>query len=177
MPAVVAVVGRKKSGKTTTIEILTKALTERGYKTAAVKHIPEPNFTIDKEGKDTWKYAQSGAKIVVSVSTDEIATIEKTKSGNPSLKAILRRCRGSDVVFLEGFRNLVAKNKDVYKIVIARSSEEVIAGLETFDPILAFTGPFRPRIGRKRIPYVDMRKNPEKLADVVENAVIKESAT
>jgi molybdopterin-guanine dinucleotide biosynthesis protein MobB len=42
-----------------------------------VKHIPEPNFTIDREGKDTWRYAQAGATTVVGVSADEIATIEK----------------------------------------------------------------------------------------------------
>jgi molybdopterin-guanine dinucleotide biosynthesis protein MobB len=177
MPAVVAVVGGKKSGKTTTIEILTKELTERGYKIAAVKHIPEPNFTIDREGKDTWKYAQSGANIVVGVSTDEIATIEKTKSRNPSLKAILRKCKGSDLVFLEGFRDLVAKDKDIYKIVVARFPEEVAEGLKTFDPILALTGPLLPRLSEKRIHYVDIKKNPEKLADLVERIVIKRAAT
>ncbi|MCK4482606.1 molybdopterin-guanine dinucleotide biosynthesis protein MobB, partial [Candidatus Bathyarchaeota archaeon] len=64
---VIAVVGSKSSGKTTIIEILTKELTKRDYKVAAVKHIPESNFTIDREGKDTWRFAQSGAKTIVSV--------------------------------------------------------------------------------------------------------------
>ena len=56
-PVVIAVVGIKSSGKTTTIEALTKELTKRGYKIAVVKHIPEPDFTIDTVGKDTWRFA------------------------------------------------------------------------------------------------------------------------
>ena len=58
-PIVIAVVGSKASGKTTTIEILTKELSRKGYKIAAVKHIPEKNFTIDKKGKDTWRFAKA----------------------------------------------------------------------------------------------------------------------
>lgn len=177
MPVAIAVVGGKKSGKTTTIEILTKELTERGYRIAVVKHIPDPNFTIDREGKDTWRYAQSGAKTVIGVSADEIATIEKRESANVSLKDILRRCRDDDVVFLEGFRNLVARNKAICKIVVVKSAEEGEEDLEIFDPILAFvvSSPFKS--GEKRIPYVDVRENPEKLADLVEKIVIKKTAT
>ena len=90
---VIGVVGAKKSGKTTAIEVLTKELTGRGYRVAAVKHIPEPNFTIDMEGKDTWRYAQAGATTVIGVSADEVATIEKVHIIEFSLKEILERCR------------------------------------------------------------------------------------
>lgn len=176
-PVVIAVVGGKKSGKTTTIEILIKELTQRGYSIAAVKHIPEPDFTIDTKGKDTWKFAQAGAKIVVGVSAAEIATIEKTETKNLSLKSILRKCRGSDLVFLEGFRKLVAESTCIYKITVVRSPEEIAEGLEIFSPILAFTGPYQPKSGLKRIPYVDIRKDPEKLADLVEKIVKKKAAT
>jgi molybdopterin-guanine dinucleotide biosynthesis protein MobB len=176
MPVAIAVVGGKKSGKTTTIEILTRELTQRGYKIAAVKHIPEPNFTIDREGKDTWRYVKSGAKTVVGVSTGEIATIEKKESANISLNDILCRRGNDDVVFFEGFRDLVARNKTIYKIVVVRSAEEGEEDLEMFDPILAFTGPCEFKSSEKRIPYVDLKKNPEKLADLVEKIVIKKAA-
>lgn len=177
IPVVIAVVGGKKSGKTATIDILTKELTQRGYEIAAVKHIPEPDFTIDTKGKDTWKFARAGAKIVVGVSAAEIATIEKTESRNLSLRMILRKCRGSDLVFLEGFRKLVAEDKSIYKIVVVKSPEEIAEGLEIFNPILAFTGPYQPRSGLKRIPYVDIRKDSERLADLVERIVKKKAAT
>ena len=109
-PRVIAVVGGKKSGKTTTIELLIKELAGRGYIIAAVKHIPEPNFTIDEEGKDTWKYAQAGATTIIAVSSQEIATIEKVAPANLSLKKVLQKCRDCDLVFLEGFRDLVVKD-------------------------------------------------------------------
>lgn len=177
VPVVIAVVGGKKSGKTITIEILTKELTQRGYKIAAVKHIPEPDFTMDTKGKDTWKFARSGAKIVVAVSAAEITTIEKTETRNLSLRAILRKCRGSDLVFLEGFRELVAEDKFIYKIAVVRSPEEIAESLEIFNPILAFTGPYQPKSGSKRIPYVDIREDSERLADLVERIVKKKVAT
>ena len=63
--AIIAVVGSKKSGKTTTIEALTRELVKRGFKVAAVKHVSEPDFTMDTKGKDTWRFAQAGARIVI----------------------------------------------------------------------------------------------------------------
>jgi len=176
-PAVIAVVGGKKSGKTTAIELLTKELTERGYRIAAVKHIPEPNFTIDREGKDTWRYAQAGAKIVVGVSADEIATIEKRRQNDLTLNSIMQKCRGSDLVFLEGFRKLVAKNERIHKILVVNSSDEAMHDLKTFRSIIALTGPLQPRLGRLHVPYVDVCKNVKKLADLVEKTVIKKEAT
>jgi molybdopterin-guanine dinucleotide biosynthesis protein B len=177
VPVVIAVVGGKKSGKTATIEILTKGLTERGYRIAVVKHIPEPDFTIDTKGKDTWKFARSGAKIVVAVSAAEIATIEKTESRNFSLREILRKCRDSDLVFLEGFRKLVSEDNSIYKIAVVRTPEEIAEDLEIFNPILAFTGPFQPKLGLKRIPYVDIREDSERLADLIERIVKRKAAT
>jgi molybdopterin-guanine dinucleotide biosynthesis protein B len=175
--AVIAVVGGKKSGKTTAIELLTKELTERGYKIAAVKHIPEPNFTIDREGKDTWRYAQAGATTIVGVSADEIATIEKTRQNDLTLKSIMQTCGGSDLVFLEGFRKLVAKDEKIHKILVVNSLEEAMRDLKTFRPIIALTGPTRPKIDDLHIPYVDVCKNAGQLADLVEKTVFKKTAT
>jgi molybdopterin-guanine dinucleotide biosynthesis protein B len=176
-PAVVAVVGGKKSGKTTTIELLTKELAERGYRIAAVKHIPEPNFTIDREGKDTWRYAQAGATTVVGVSADEIATIEKRRQNRLTLKGIIQKCRGSDLVFLEGFRELVAKDEKIPKILVVNSSEEATRDLKTFRPIIALTGPTRLRTKDSHLPYMDVCKNAKRLADLVEKTVMKREAT
>lgn len=51
VPAI-AIFGEKKSGKTSLIEAIIRRLTDKGFKVGYVKHIPHPNFTIDKEGKD-----------------------------------------------------------------------------------------------------------------------------
>jgi len=167
----IAVVGSKSSGKTTTIEILTRELTRRGYKIAAVKHIPEPNFTIDRTGKDTWRFAQSGAKIIISVASNEIATIEKANVKNLLLKDILQKCEGNDIVFIEGFRELVGQNKGIYKIVAVKSAEEALEAVKTFKPILAFTGPYSTEKLNFEVPYVDVLENPQKIANIVEKTV------
>ena len=73
----IAVVGSSESGKTTAIEALIKGLTKQGYIIASAKRIPEPDFTIDKEGKDTWKHAKAGASTVLSVAPKELAVIKK----------------------------------------------------------------------------------------------------
>lgn len=172
-PTVIAVVGSKSSGKTTTIEVLTKELTKRGYRIAAVKHIPEPNFTIDKTGKDTWRFAQSGAETVVSVASDEVVTIEKANVRNFSLRQILQKCEGHDIVFLEGFRKLVDMNRNIQKIATVKSAKEALEAVKTFDPILALTGPYSAENLNLRVPYIDVLKNPEKIADLVDEVVRK----
>jgi molybdopterin-guanine dinucleotide biosynthesis protein MobB len=173
--AIIAVVGSKKSGKTTTIEALTRELTKRDYKIATVKHISEPNFTIDTEGKDTWRFAQSGAKTIVTVSSDEIVTIEKTKI-DFSLDTILQKCEGNDAIFLEGFKGFARKNKKIGKIVAVKSAEEALEAAKSFEPILAFTGPYSTENLDLHAPYVDVLKTPEKIADIVEKVIGKDGS-
>jgi len=171
-PVVIAVVGGKSSGKTTTIEALTRELNRRGYKIAVVKHIPEPNFTIDRTGKDTWKFAQSGAKTIISIASNEVATIEKMNTKNLSLKNILQKCKGNDAVFLEGFRKLVSKNKNIHKIVTVKSAEEALEAIKNFEPILALTGPYSTEKMKLKISYINVLENPEKIADTVEKVIL-----
>jgi molybdopterin-guanine dinucleotide biosynthesis protein B len=175
-PVVIAVVGGKKSGKTTAIEILIKKLAERGHRIAAIKHIPEPNFTIDQEGKDTWKYAQAGAIEIIGVSAHEIVTIEKTDFKKELLTEILRKCRKNDAVFLEGFKDLIARNKSIFKIVVLNSKKQATEDLKTFEPILAFTGPYHLETSWKRPSYIDILKSPDKLADLVEKLILRRVA-
>lgn len=172
-PRVVAVVGRKKSGKTAIIELLTRELVGRGYRVAAVKHIPEPKFTIDQEGKDTWRFVQAGATIVVGVSAHEIATIERTNTDSISLERILQECKDTDLVLVEGFRDLVSKNDEIAKILIVTSAEETAKDLKTFCPVIALTGIALPKMARVNIPFVNSRKNPKELADLIEKTVLK----
>jgi molybdopterin-guanine dinucleotide biosynthesis protein B len=176
-PVVIAVVGGKKSGKTTAIEILIKKLAERGHKIAAIKHIPEPNFTIDQEGKDTWKYAQAGATEIIGMSAHEIVTIEKKDFKKELLTEILRKCRKNDVIFLEGFKDLIARNKSIFKIVVLNSERQAAEDLKVFEPILAFTGPYHLENSGKRPSYVDILKSPDKLADLIEKLIPRRAAT
>jgi len=169
----IAVVGSKKSGKTTTTEKLIRELTNRGYKVAAIKHISEPDFTIDTPGKDTWKYAQAGAETIISAAANEIATIEKTHLTSMSLEALIKKCRGNDIIFIEGFKKLVATKKSIPKIVVVKSMKDAIKALETYKPVIAFSGPYSTENPDSQIPYANALKNPEKLANIIEDNLLK----
>jgi len=169
---IIAVVGSKKSGKTTAVETLVKGLTKRGYKVATVKHIPEPDFTIDTKGKDTWRHAKAGAKTVISVAPNEIATVRKADTKKYSLEQIVRNCEDdAEIIILEGFRKLIGQNPTVPKIVAAKTAEEALDASKHFKPILTFVGPISSEAAELKIPYVDVLKEQERLVDLVDEKV------
>ncbi|MCL2643250.1 MAG: molybdopterin-guanine dinucleotide biosynthesis protein B [Candidatus Bathyarchaeota archaeon] len=124
MVLIVAVVGRSGSGKTVVIEYLIKYFSEGGYRVGAVKHVHHRGFTVDTEGKNTWRYAQAGARVVAAVSPDEVAVMFKKTfcEGGDSLDQLIEVLGGEllDIVFIEGYRDLVAKRVDVLKVVTAK---------------------------------------------------------
>lgn len=170
---VLTVVGMKKSGKTTTIEKLIREFTERGYRVAAVKHISEANFTIDRPGKDTWRFAQAGAKTIISVAGDEVAKIEK-RTKKFTFEALLKECIGNDLIFIEGFKKMVAKKRKVLKIAVVKSKAEAEDMLKQFVPVVAFTGSYNTSHSIPHLQYADNQRNTKELADIVEKAFLKE---
>jgi molybdopterin-guanine dinucleotide biosynthesis protein MobB len=168
-----AIVGGKKSGKTTAAEALTRELTGRGYKVATVKHISEEGFSFDTQGKDTWRFAQAGAKTIIAVSPNELVTIEKRSTASVSLREILQRCKDHDVILMEGFKKSVAGNRRIYKIVSVKSAEEAHEAVNSYEPILVFVGPFSTEKLNLKKPYLDATRNCKELADAVENVLCR----
>ena len=172
-PRVFSIIGTKKSGKTTTAENLIEELTKRGYRVAAIKHVPErENFTIDTPGKDTYRYAQHGARTIVVVSANEIATIERVQTENVPFEKLIEKCAGDDIVLVEGLKHALALNLDIPKIAVVKTQEEALFALESYKPIIAFSGPFNTEKIVPSTPYADATKNPEKLAEFVEKTKI-----
>jgi molybdopterin-guanine dinucleotide biosynthesis protein MobB len=167
----IAVVGTKKSGKTTTIENLTRELTKRGYKVAAIKHINE-DFAFDTPGKDTWRYQQAGANTIVATGPNQTVTIQKTTTLTP-LSALLEKCEGNDVVFIEGFKKTVAQNPAIPKIAVTKNQTEAENAMETYKPIITFSGPYNTTTLNPNIPYANAQTNPEKLANTIETLLKK----
>jgi molybdopterin-guanine dinucleotide biosynthesis protein MobB len=164
----IAVVGGKRSGKTTAVEALVNGLVKHGYKVATVKHVSEKNFTIDTQGKDTWRHARAGAKIVATVSANEIAVIRKTDTSGCEVKDIIKTFKNeAGIIILEGFRKLVKKEKSIPKIVAVKNAQEAVDAAKQFKPILAFVGPFSTKNMGAPAPYVDVLANPEKLIRLV----------
>ena len=171
MPTV-AVVGSKKSGKTTAVETLVHGLVRKGYTVATVKHISEPNFTVDTKGKDTWRHAQAGASTVISVAPNELTVIKKVETTKYSLEQITRNCEDDvEITILEGFKKLIGQDPTVPKIVAVKTTEEVLEASKHFKPILTFVGPISTEAKKLKIPYVDVLKEQEKLVDLVDEKI------
>ncbi len=162
-PVVVAVVGTSGSGKTATIEYLTYNLTKLGFQVGVAKHIHREGFTIDTEGKDTWKHAKAGAKIVIGASPNELAIIRKTTHEAPfkDIREILC-AEHLDIALLEGFSAATAERTNLPKIVAAKNPRELSFILsKTRPPILAITGRVSRkanRIKKLRVPIFDIHR-------------------
>ncbi len=121
---VIGVVGRKDSGKTVIIESIVQTLTKKGYRVATAKHVNQKGFSIDTEGKDTWRHSVAGANPVVSVSNIETGILIKDGVKRFSLDELLRFAPEADFIMLEGFSWLVLNDEHVGKILCVRTREE-----------------------------------------------------
>ena len=66
---IVKFIGFSGSGKTTLIEKIVKKLSGEGVRVATIKHDVHGLY-IDKEGKDSYRYSEAGARISVVSSPD-----------------------------------------------------------------------------------------------------------
>jgi molybdopterin-guanine dinucleotide biosynthesis protein MobB len=163
----IAVVGGKRSGKTTAVEALVRGLVKHGYKVATVKHVSQKNFTIDTRGKDTWRHAKAGATITTTVSSNEMAIIRKGDTSCYRINDIIKTFENEvDVIIFEGFRKLVGQKKGIPKVVAVKTAEALEMSKQ-FKPIVAFVGPFNTKDLDFSAPYIDVLTNPEKLVRLV----------
>ncbi len=177
---IVAAVGASGSGKTTTLEYLINRFSEEGYSVGAIKHIHHQDFAIDRQGTNTWRYSNAGAKVVVAVSPHEIDIIKKTERELKDLDNILALLEKErlDVAFIEGFHRLIAKRANVAKIVTAKDIENLKNVLEgTVQPILAATGLVaqtneEPCFGE--IPFIKVPQEGEKLYQLIRGMLEKQ---
>jgi molybdopterin-guanine dinucleotide biosynthesis protein B len=176
---VIAAVGTSGSGKTTTLEYLIQHLSAEGYKVGSVKHVHHEGFTMDKEGTNTWRYAQAGAKVIVAISPEEIAILKKTDAALNDLDQVIALLEREklDVIFIEGFHRLIAKRTDVLKIVTADDEDNLKRTLEgTTEPILAVTGVIsenKPTINGLKIPILSLETEGEQLLQLVKKHLKK----
>lgn len=99
MPRVYSFIAWSGTGKTSYLEGLIAALKARGLRVAAVKHDAH-RFDIDKEGKDSWRFAKAGADVVAVADGEKCAVMEYRPR---SLADILEQLRDVDVVLVEGW--------------------------------------------------------------------------
>lgn len=102
--------GDSGSGKTHLIVEVIKRLTGEGYKVAAIKH-SDKNIDIDTKGKDTWKYRQAGANIIVLSSLNNTDIFVNKKLDIDKIVKSISEFDIFDVILVEG-----AKDKNIPKI-------------------------------------------------------------
>lgn len=116
LPPTVAIVGKKKSGKTTTAVGLIAELSARGHRVMGAKH--GHHFIMDTEGTDSWRHRhQGGAHRVVMAGPDEFAVMGAWPStGEQSLEELVaRHLADADVVVAEGFKTSSVPKIEVFR--------------------------------------------------------------
>ncbi len=105
--------GFSGSGKTTFLEKLIPILREKGLRVAVVKHDGH-RIDIDRPGKDSARFSEAGAEMVILTSKEKTAVI---KQRSLELEQALRFIHDVDLVLVEGY-----KNANITQIGIARQS-------------------------------------------------------
>ncbi len=99
----IAIVGFKKSGKTTLVENLACILARSG-KVGTIKHVP--HHEIDESG-DTRRHRVAGAEVVIAVTPESLVTVEPRDADEDiAISRALSRLqhRGVDFALVEGFK-------------------------------------------------------------------------
>jgi len=98
---VIGIYGKSNSGKTTIINNIIKQLSNEGFNIASVK-ITDKEIGVDTKGKDTWKYAKAGAKLVVLSSPKETDFLIKKSEGILEIIAQINQIAKYDLIIIEG---------------------------------------------------------------------------
>ncbi|MFQ5537108.1 MAG: molybdopterin-guanine dinucleotide biosynthesis protein B [Gemmatimonadota bacterium] len=172
VPPAVCVIGKKKSGKTTTVVGLVAELVQRGYRVMTAKH--GHHFRLDTEGTDSWRHRhESGAVRTVLAGPEEFALTGVWGEGGeePLESLVARYLSDAELVIAEGFKRAPFPRIEVYRS--ASHAEPIYpGGVEGADPgerpylaILTDVPDFDAAV-----PVLDLH-DPErfaKLADIVE---------
>jgi molybdopterin-guanine dinucleotide biosynthesis protein B len=98
---VVAFTGPSNSGKTTTI-VKVAQLLKSNYRLAIIKHDPSDKGVFDKEGKDSWKFTQTGAEVVVTSPTRTTFFSQRPQE----IDSIVKLVGDVDLVIIEGLKTM-----------------------------------------------------------------------
>ena len=108
-----SVVGFSGTGKTTLLVKLIAELKGRGLRVAVVKHDAH-EFSIDHEGKDSWRFTNAGAEVTALVSPARMAFMENRAV---PLDKALDKITDVDIILTEGY-----KCGDLPKIAVRRGA-------------------------------------------------------
>lgn len=127
----VAFTGPSGSGKTTLVEKVAKVLIEE-QKVAIIKNDPKDKAVFDVEGKDSYKFSQTGAEVVVTSPTRTTYFSQREKT----LDDIVAMINDFDILLVEGLKTLPLPRIAIFRNKIDESyfdCSEAIAVDETIN--------------------------------------------
>lgn len=101
-PFVVVVCGVKNSGKTTLLTRLVKLLSERGIRTAVIKHDGH-DFECDIPGTDSYRMRSAGAYGTAVFS--EYRSFVYKEECHETMEEMIAKFPEADLIFIEGMKN------------------------------------------------------------------------
>jgi molybdopterin-guanine dinucleotide biosynthesis protein B len=119
---VVAFTGPSNSGKTTIIEKISKLLINDGKKVSIIKNDPKDKAHFDVEGKDSFKFFQTGANVVITSPTR--TTYFKNEYEN--IENIISNLGDFDYLLIEGLKTLPFPRISVFRNSIDQSYYDFI---------------------------------------------------
>jgi molybdopterin-guanine dinucleotide biosynthesis protein B len=129
MIPLLSIVGKSGAGKTILLEKLVRELKRRGYRVAVIKHHAHTT-RIDAPGKDSARFSDAGADVVVVASPVELARFERLPR-ELTLSEIVSRVEGVDIILTEGFKRERAPKLEVsrkeFGTELIANREELIA--------------------------------------------------
>lgn len=114
-PPMVAVVGRKHSGKTTLTVRLSAELHRRGHRVMTIKH-GSHTFNVDPATTDTYRHYHEGmAERVAMASPDKFALIQRWGEELAAEEIAERYMADAGIVVCEGFKRSALPKIEVYR--------------------------------------------------------------
>ncbi len=157
------IIGYTNSGKTGTLIEIIKELVNRGYNVNSVKHVHIADFTIDTEGKDSWRHREAGASITAVRGDNETAIIYKRPL---NVIELLPHFNG-DFLALEGFSD----EKLVPKILCSKNLADLEERFD--DTVFAISGIISSEIKEfKGIKAINGLTKTKELVDLIEEQAI-----
>jgi molybdopterin-guanine dinucleotide biosynthesis protein B len=146
------------------VEKLTAELTRRGYVIGTLKHDVH-GFSMDHEGKDTWRHKQAGARAVAIIGPGQVAVVRSTPDREFSVYDAIALLGPVDLVITEGFKRAPFPKIEIFSSV--RNEGALLCGQ---DPnLLAVAGDLPVDTAVPRFDWNDITG----LADFVEARLLK----
>ncbi|WP_428022915.1 molybdopterin-guanine dinucleotide biosynthesis protein B [Arcobacter sp.] len=127
----VAFTGPSNSGKTTLIIKVSSILQDMGYKVCIVKHDPKDKASFDREGKDSYKFFQTGANVAVVGPTKTTMFKQETST----IEEIIDMFGEFDYLLVEGLKTLPLPRIAIFRDKIENSYFEITDIIATDESI------------------------------------------